>query len=122
MSCEVCIGNPDGDRAAMARRDRPIARVPHVCSECNGVIPKGRKYERVRGKWDRKWEVFDTCETCEEIRNVFSCGEGYVHTMLWEDMAEMAFPRLTTATDCFQELSPAAKAVVLSRWRQWRGL
>lgn len=41
---------------------------------------------------------------------------------LWEDMRELAFPSLTTASNCFTELSPAAKAFVLDRWRKWKGL
>ena len=49
-------------------------------------------------------------------------GESWTYRTLWEDMRELAFPSLTTASNCFTELSPAAKAFVLDRWRKWKGL
>lgn len=121
MSCNVCIGISDYDSPEVYNASTPKARKPHRCCECGGEIPKGDQYERV--KWhDGKWGRQNTCLLCVEIRKVFSCGEGFVHEMLWEDMEEYAFPELTTGTDCFQELSAAAKAVVLNRWRKWKGL
>ncbi len=58
-----------------------------------------------------------------ERGQLLACGD-YVpaNRTLWEDMRELAFPSLTTASNCFTELSPAAKAFVLDRWRKWKGL
>jgi hypothetical protein len=35
-------------------------------------------------------------------------------------MTQVAFPELTTATDCFQDLSAKAKEFVLAKWREWK--
>jgi hypothetical protein len=84
------------------------------------MIERGELYEHVRAKWDGEVKSVDTCRQCAEIRNVFACGEGYVHGELWEDMTEIAFPELTTATDCFRELSSESKEFLLAKWREWK--
>jgi hypothetical protein len=123
MSCEVCIGTDDiGDPAELYSQAMVKARIPHRCCECGGQIEAGSRYERSRGRWEGKWFTYRTCLLCQEIRDVFTCGESYFHLGLWEDMREIAFPELTTATDCFQELSPLAKQFVLTRWAEWKGL
>jgi hypothetical protein len=124
MSCEVCIGTNDHDGGVVEElsHNHPIARKPHVCYECRGTIQPGQRYQRFVAKWEGRLERYDTCSLCEEIRTVFCCGEGWMWGSLWEDMHEIAFPQLTTATECFRELSPAAKQFVLDRWQKWKGL
>jgi hypothetical protein len=122
-NCDVCIGGGyDGDSAEFFQSDMVKARKPHRCCECRQEIPKGAMYERSRGKWDGDFSSYKTCSLCVEIRSVFTCGESWLFQALWEDMREMAFPRLTTASECFTQLSAVAKQMVLDKWRQWKGL
>ena len=123
MSCEVCIGQNCHDGVVETLSESfPKARMPHKCYECRRVIVPGEAYHRFTGVWEGESQRYDTCWQCQEIRAVFSCGEGWIWGQLWEDMEEMAFPKLTTATECFQELSPAAKQFVLDKWQKWKGL
>lgn len=123
MGCDVCIGSDCDDGVVqMLSENHPKARKPHECYECHKVIEPGQRYQRFVGEWEGAFQRYDTCLLCEEIRTVFSCGEGWTWGQLWEDMYEIAFPLLTTATECFQELSPPAKACVIARWQHWKGL
>lgn len=124
MSCEVCIGQDvDPDCMVTMLSDEIVtARKPHICGECMGLIQRGKYYRRYVGKWEGKIENYRTCLMCLEIRTVFTCGVSWTWGCLWEEMQESAFPELTTATQCFRELSPAAKAFVLDRWQKWKGL
>ena len=122
-TCDVCISGWDGDEADLYNESFPKARRPHTCCECGSPIEPGAKYHRVAGKWeylDVHVTVYRTCMLCHEIRDVFSCGRGFVFESLWEDMQEYAFERLTTASPCFTKLSAAAKQYVLERWNQWK--
>ena len=124
MGCEVCIGQ-DLDRAELCEvisETKPTARKPAKCCECRSVIPPGSQYEKFVGKYDGELTTYRTCLLCAEIRRVFTCGESWIWESLWDDMEELAFPELTTATECFRELSPAAKEFVLAKWRKWKGL
>ena len=122
MRCDVCIGTDDYEQAEFYQLENRKARKPHKCYECRRAIQPGEKYEHVRAKWDGDFSTIYTCGLCAEIRTVFSCGEGYCHGSLWDDMYEIAFPALTTASECFTELSATAKARVLEEWRKWKGL
>lgn len=120
--CDVCIGHDNDDPAEFCEVEIRKARKSHKCCECGREIEPGESYEHVRGKWYGEIDSFDTCLLCVEIRTVFSCGESWQYQSLWEDMEEYAFERLTTASECFTELSAEAKAFVLERWRKWKGL
>lgn len=120
--CDVCIGGCDGETSEFFAESEPIARKLHRCSECDKAINKGEKYQRCSGKSEGEFWTFNTCLLCAEIRKVFSCGEGEALGELWEMMRDYAFPSLTTASPCFRECSAEAKAEVLRRWREWKGL
>lgn len=123
MGCDVCIGTADYyDTADVYHSSIVTARKTHRCCECGHVIIYKEQYERVAGIWDKSWSHYRTCLLCREVRHVFACGEGFTFTTLWNDMREYAFPELTTASECFRELSAAAKERVLSEWRRWKGL
>ena len=123
MSCDVCIGHdPDDGVVEELSEAQVTARKPHKCYECHRPIPTGTDYQKFVGKWEGKLVTYRTCLLCVEVRKVFTCGEGWTWGTLWEDMAELAFPQLTTATECFRELSPAAKKFVLDNWQRWKGL
>jgi hypothetical protein len=123
-TCDVCIGGGydyDGSYDFFST-ERVRARKPHRCEECHQIIPVGSVYERHSGKFDGDFYSGKACLLCAEIRDVFSCGDSYEYGTLWELMREIAFPQLTTASECFTELSAAAKARVLEEWRKWKGL
>lgn len=123
MSCDVCLYAADDVDDRFFRADLRTARKEHTCCECREVIRPGHRYEHAFGI-DGEGGAFTskTCEICAEVRTVFYCGHAYYVETLWDEMEEQAFPNLTTASECFRELSPAAKAVVLERWTRWKGL
>lgn len=118
--CNVCIGTNDYDEADFYTADMRKARKPHRCCECRQIITPGSIYESVRMATDGEFQTYQTCHLCVEIRNAFTCGKGWLFTVVWEDMEEYAFPELTTASKCFQKLSPEAKQFVLDRWNKWK--
>ena len=120
MSCDVCLTGPDDFSNEFHSISTPRARKPHRCAECRATIPAGTRYERASGMAEGDFFTVATCLMCAEIRQVFTCGNSYEYGRLWESMAEEAFERLTTASACFTELSPAAKAFVLDKWRAWK--
>ncbi len=121
--CDVCIGVDSlEDTFEWSETQTRTARKPHKCCECGNVIAKGQKYEHVVWKFEGEFGKYDTCALCVEIRTVFTCGQSWYFEQLWEEMAEYAFERLTTASKCFRELSPEAKEFTLERWRKWKGL
>jgi hypothetical protein len=122
MGCDVCIGTSDYDPADVYSVSVVKARKPHRCCECRQVIQPGIQYERVSMLYDGEWQRYDTCESCMEIRNVFACGEGWLFTTVWDDIREYVFPELTTASECFRELSAVGKQRVMDEWRKWKGL
>lgn len=120
MGCEVCIGGCDETFDNYERENR-ISDSPSACYECAEIIPAGSEYEFASGDYGREPTTrMTTCLLCAEIADVFSCGEGRMHGNLWESMEEHAFEDLTTATECFRELSAAAKQRVLDRWNKWK--
>jgi hypothetical protein len=121
--CDVCIGTDSIDECyEFSVVENRKARKPHKCCECGRVIAVGQQYEHAIGKYEGDFDRHDTCALCREIRDVFTCGNFFYYEQLWEEMEEYAFERLTTASGCFTELSAAAKAFVLERWREWKGL
>lgn len=119
--CDVCIGGCDDPMESISE-SLPSCRIPFKCCECGLEVPKGDKYEKIVGRYDGEFLTYRTCLLCVEIRNVFTCGKGWMFESLWDDMREYAFERLTTASPCFTKLSAKAKAFVLERWRAWKGL
>ncbi len=121
--CDVCIGvDLIEESVDFSTTETRTARKPHRCYECKRGIQPGEKYEHVIGKYDGKFSIYDTCALCVEIRDAFTCGNAWYYGQLWEEMRDYAFCHLTTASPCFRELSPEAKAFVLEQWREWKGL
>jgi hypothetical protein len=120
--CDVCIGGTCDEYPELSETKVKTARVQHKCCECGRLIIKGQSYEHCVMKYEGDWLSYKTCMLCVEIRNVFTCGNGWMFESLWNDMEEYAFDRLTTASPCFTKLSPEAKKFVLARWREWKGL
>jgi hypothetical protein len=120
--CNVCIGTSDYEHASFYEQETRMARKPHKCCECREEIPRGTSYEHVVGKWDGDFSTYKTCASCVAIRTAFTCGEGWMFKSLWDDMREIAFPELTTASKCLRDLSPADRTRVILKWQQWKGL
>ena len=59
------------DYPIFCNETRPIARKKHTCCECNVVIPKGIKYCRLSGKWDREVKSFTLHEECWSLKYDF---------------------------------------------------
>jgi uncharacterized protein with PIN domain len=120
--CDVCIGGNVDEFIDEYERQVLVAQTEAKCEECRAAIQPGSSHELVTGVFMGEDYRFITCLVCAEIRDVFSCGEAVSHGNLWEDMREIAFERLTTASECFTQLSAAAKAKVLTKWQEWKGL
>ena len=118
--CDVCIGGDIGDMIQDYDLSEKIAEVVLACYECRGPIGIGEEYELCTGEFYDEEINYATCLLCAEIAEVFSCGKGRTHGDLWERMQDHAFDDLTTATECFRELSAAAKQAVLDRWNKWK--
>ena len=124
--CDVClVGELDSENSFYAETIHR-ARKAYRCCECNQPITPGERYQRATGKSDDHIWTYRTCMTCAEIRRVFYChqdGGGWIFTTLWEQMQDQeVFERLTTASPCFQQLTPPAKAALMDRWRRAKGL
>ena len=121
--CGICIdGRDDGDTAEFIDEKDVKARKTHKCCECGDVISIGTTYERTVGKWrdgTKNINTFRTCLPCAEIRRALCC-DGWTYTMLWEEFENIA-ESLTTG--CLEQLTTAAaKAKLLEKWREWKGL
>lgn len=95
---------------------------PHKCVECGGTILPGERYQKVCGKYEGSFYAEKSCACCAEIRTAFTCEGGELVGNMWDEMQDYVLPELTTANQCFQKLSPAAKEFLLAKWRKWKGL
>lgn len=120
--CGVCTGGNDGESMDMLSETTPVCRIPFKCCECRREVPKGERYEKHVGVQYGEFSKYRTCTVCAEIRNTFSCGEGWFYEQLGEEMRAFGFENLTTASPCFIKLSTKAKEFVLEQWRKWKGL
>lgn len=118
--CDVCIGGNDYDGPEFWDCKTVTARKDYTCRECKRPIPKGTNHERVVGKWEGDFSTIRTCLDCADIRDGLTCGNGFLYGALWSDIREVS-DQLTTA--CFNKITRAsAKAYLVERWRQWKGL
>lgn len=104
-SCAIEVDHDGGPR--FISESYPVARKKHKCCECGRSIPKGEKYEYVRGCWDGYFSTYRTCLDCESIRKALFCS--YIYTMVWEDLASdfCQNPEVPSA-ECMMSLTPAA--------------
>lgn len=119
-TCDVSIGEYDGDAPSVFHESIVTARKAHKCNECNEPIVPGQKYERVSGKWD-DWQVYRFCLPCSEAQREFSEG-ARIFGVLWDEMREnwaggahlqACLNRLTTV---------AAKTHMRQQWLKWKRL
>ena len=120
--CGVCIGvEPDGTCDFFVQEIRK-ARKPHRCCECNKEIQIGERYEHARGKFYGEMWNSDTCLICAEIAEAFYCNGRMFGGELWQDMDDCEVWQGMT-TGCLDRLKTAsAKAELMRRWQEWKGL
>lgn len=120
MSITCCpLSNEDGTAAAVFSKSTVKATKNHRCLECGETIPKGSKYERVKGVWDGSWSTFKTCLSCVEIREHFACETGWVYGEVWQQLEENFFPDMKAGGPCMEGLSPEAKERLFTRRMRW---
>jgi hypothetical protein len=91
------------------------------CIECGISIPAGDLCQESRWMDEQEEQLQYTCSTCAEIRTVFSCGETQPFGGMWDVLSE-SMDDLKMAGDCWDSLTAPAKAKLLEKWRQWKGL
>lgn len=120
-TCDVSLGDFDGDAASVFNSHVLKARKAHRCYECGEIIRTGDRYERVSGKWDGKWDTYRFCLPCSEIGLEFSDG-GRTFGYLWEGMREN-WDEGAHITACLNRLgSAAAKQRLHAQWLDWKEL
>jgi len=78
IACDCSYDGSGLDLPSVSTTRTRTARKEHVCEECGGPIPKGAKYEYVRGRWDDEWVTHKTCMVCMRIREWY-CPHGWVY-------------------------------------------
>lgn len=124
MGCDVCIGG-DVDYDGYPEfyiEAWPKARKPHRCVECREEIKRGESYQSASGKFDGEIFREKTCAACADIRNVYSCGSSPAFGAMWNEFEENVFDHLQMAGECWDSLTAPAKAKLLDKWREWKGL
>lgn len=121
MTDIVCcpLGGGDDAPATVHVVTVPRAAREHRCAECRETIPKGQKYENVKGLWDGRWSTFKTCLSCVEIRNHFACETGWEYGSVWSQLEENFFPDMKAGGPCMEGLSPEAKGRLFEKRLKW---
>lgn len=118
--CNVCLYFDDCEPADVFHVENRRARKTWHCDECRCEISVGNEYEYAAMLFDGEWTHYRTCLICSEIRGAFSCGGVMYGGEFWPQFTDM-FPSLNSS--CLDKLkTPAAKAYLLKRWRDWKGL
>lgn len=69
MSCYCEYGDAEMPEFFLSQTVR--ARKTHTCYECKSDIAAGEMYVRESGKWDGEFNVYKTCMSCKEIRDLW---------------------------------------------------
>lgn len=121
MSCDVSLGDYDGDAPKVFNASDVTARKDHQCFECQSVIPRGATYERVTGLWEAGWETYRFCLACAEISREFS-ENGRSFGTLWDGMRE-GWAEGANLQSCLNRLSTvAAKTKLRDQWLKDKGI
>lgn len=54
-----------------------IARKPHKCCECGGIILYKERYHYCSGVWDGQGQSYKTCVDCHELRKDINSTNSY---------------------------------------------
>lgn len=120
-TCDVSLGEWDGDSAEFYVETTVKARRKHKCYECNEVINAGERYQRVSGKWDGTIEVYRFCLPCWEITGEFS-ESGRTFGIAWAVFRD-EWAGGATLQACLNRVSSvAAKVKLQEQWLKAKGL
>jgi hypothetical protein len=115
-----CALSNDGDDCIVGYvLKRRIARKEHACGECHKPIVKSEQYVYESGVWEGSGTSFKTCEACADVRDHFSCGNGWVYGEVWSQLQEMFFPDMRAGGECMTGLSPRGKAKLFEMYLEW---
>lgn len=121
MTCNVSLGDYDGDVATFYDERWITARKPHACYECRATITVGERYERVSGKWDGEVRSYYFCAACAGISAEFS-ENGRTFGVVW-DAFEEQWSGGANLQACLNRVSSvAAKAKLREQWQKFKGL
>lgn len=79
----------DGERYAVYRSQRVVARRAHRCYECHRAIAPGETCESVSGLYDGRWERLRTCARCLAVRDYVTAHVpcvGWLHGSMLDDL------------------------------------
>ena len=115
-----CALSNDGDGVVQCHTETiRKARKDHQCYECGEPIAKGTQYEYVSGIWEGEPTSFKTCLACVDVRNHFSCGNGWVYGEVWSQLQEAFFPDMRAGGESMTGLSPRGKAKMFEMYLAW---
>lgn len=121
MTCDVSLGDWDGDTPSFYQEDERKARKAHRCEECGEDIQAGTRYVHVVGKFDGRIDAWKFCAACWEIMGEFSEG-GRTFGITWDTFAD-EWNSGAHIQACINRVSTvAAKALLLRKWMKWKGL
>lgn len=122
--CGVCLGGGEADcYAEMYDVNLVTSRKPFKCDECRRDFPVKTNYMRHSGMLEGKFFTHKECLDCKAIRLGLSCDEsnGIIFGEMWTDMRDHGFANLTTG--CLSKIESAeARAYLVQRWQEWKGL
>jgi hypothetical protein len=120
-TCDVSLGDYEGDPAEVYHESAVKARKPHQCNECREPVPVSATYTRVSGKWDGEWSTWRFCAACWEALSEFSDG-GKTFGVLWDEM-QNNWAHGAHLQACLNRLTTAgAKQHMTRQWRKWKKL
>lgn len=120
-TCEVSLGDYDGDEATFYHEREVTAAKPHACYECHEAIQKGERHHVVAGKWEGEVRTYRFCAPCWEISGEFS-EHGRTFGVVW-DAFETEWGGGATLQGCLNRLSSvSAKEHMTRQWRKWKQL
>jgi hypothetical protein len=121
MSCDVSLGEWDGDEAEFYNETTVTARKPHACHECRTEIAKGERHVRVSGKWDGELRTYRFCLACWEISGEFS-ERGRTFGIVWDEF-QSQWGEGAHLQSCINRVATvAAKSKLREQWMKWKGL
>jgi hypothetical protein len=121
MSCDVSLGDYDGDEAQFYSAREVLARKAHICYECREPIQPGMRYERIAGKWEGEVRTYCFCLACSEIQREFA-EHGRTFGNTWDEF-ENAWMSGANLQACMNRVQTvAAKEKLRQQWLKYKGL